>query len=374
MPLDVVFIGTYTAPGRQIGRVLAPGELIWGMADPTGARGIYVYRRDRASGALSLLQEVDAVNPTFLTLDPTERFLFAAIEVRDYAEAVTGGLHSYAVDPETGVIRFLSEVASKGRNPCYLSVTADGRFLLVANHEDGTVAVMPIAPDGKLSEAVDVKVDERIDDRQPHAHFAAQDPSARFVLTTDTGTDRIMVYRLDPTSGRLMPHEPPFSTTHHGGTPRHLAFHPGGRHVFVNGEGDRTLSLFRFDAESGTLHYLNCVSTVPEGTPVSGHSTAQMLAHPDGRFVYVANRGSNTIAIIAFDAQREKMAPVGFEPTRGHTPRHFQFDPSGSELYVANQVTSTLERFLIDRASGLLRHTGQVATVPVPTCILFTKV
>ncbi len=198
----------------------------------------------------------------------------------------------------------------------------------------------------------DLQPDEPVDERQSHVHFASQDPSGRFVLTTNTGTDRVRVRRFDAANGRLVANAAQFGATHRGGSPRHLAFSSSGRHVFTNGEADLTLSLFRFDPDTGALALLGHVPTVPPGTGGAGHSTAHMLAHPDGRFVYVANRGSDTIAILAFDEARETLTPIGYEPTRGMTPRYFQLAPGGHELYVANQNSATIERFLVDREAG----------------------
>ena len=344
-----------------------------GMADPTGSEGIYVFRRDATRGALTAIQTIGAVNPTFLALDRSERFLFCVNEVREFRREQSGAVTSYAIDSETGALRLISQVASGGGNPCHLSISGDGRFLLVANHEAGSVAVFPIAADGQLSDRVDLHVDQPADERQSHAHFITADPDGRFVLATNTGTDRISVYRQDEGTGRLTAHTPPFETTHPGGSPRHLAFSPSGRHVFVNGEGDLTLSVLRYDPAAGTLDYRRHVDTVPDDAAKQGHSTAQMLAHPDGPFVYVANRGPDTIAIIRFDEASERLTPVAFESTRGRTPRNFQFDPGGRWLYTANQNSNSIHLFSLDPSTGALRHRGQVATVPAPTCLLFTR-
>ena len=242
---------------------------------------------------------------------------------------------------------------------------------MVANHEAGSVAVLPVAEDGSLADVVDLRTDEPTDDRRPHAHFVTPDPGGSFVLSADTGTDRVMIYRQDPATGRLTPNDPPWGQTHPGGSPRHLAFSPSGRYLFANGEADLTLSLFRFDPVGGKLDHLRHLRTVPEGVPTEGHSTAQMRVHPNGRHVYVANRGTDTIAHFRFDEAAEQIAFVGVEPTRGATPRNFEIDPAGRWLYVANQNSNAIECFAIDPADGTLAHRGRVADVPAPTCILF---
>ena len=371
MALDLVFCGTYTDPSRQAGFTVTPERPVMGMTGPTGSEGIYVLARDRETGALTKVGSTASVNPSFLTLDRAGRFLFAVNEVRDFDGAGSGAVSSFALDRDTGSLRFLSQVASGGGNPCHLSLSHDGRHLLVANHEAGTVAVIPVSEDGLLSPLVDLRQDEAVDHRRAHAHFITPDPTGAFVLSADTGTDRVMIYRQDGPSGRLVAHDPPWGQTHPGGSPRHLAFDPTGKYLFANGEADLTLSVFRFDATAGRLDYAGSRRTVDDGVDTEGHSTAQMLVHPSGRFVYVANRGTDTIAVFRFDAASADMALLALVPTRGQTPRNFEIDPSGAWLYVANQNSDAIESFAIDAATGALRHVGRAATVPAPTCIRF---
>jgi 6-phosphogluconolactonase len=150
-----------------------------------------------------------------------------------------------------------------------------------------------------------------------------------------------------------------------------LAFSTSGRYAFVNGEADLTLSLFRYEAGTGTLQHIQHLRTVPDGIDTEGHSTAQMRVHPQGRFVYVANRGSDTIAVFHFDEEAERIELRGTEPTRGLTPRNFEIDGSGRWLYVANQNSNAIECFAVDTATGALKHVRQAAKVPAPTCIRF---
>ena len=175
------------------------------------------------------------------------------------------------------------------------------------------MAVFAVMADGRLSDLIDIHVDEPVDLRPAHAHFITPDPGGAFVLSSDTGTDRVMVYRQDPGTGRLMANDPPWGQTHLGGSPRHLAFAPSGRYLFANGEADLTLSLFRYDPVRGLLDYIQHVPTVPDGVDTRQHSTAQILVHPNGRFVYVANRGTDTIAVFRFDEATEQIAITALE-------------------------------------------------------------
>lgn len=371
MGSNLVFCGTYTDLSLQGGPEASRGTP--DTAGPTGSDGIYVFEHDIGSGTLRHLHTVEGVvNPSFLALDRNERVLFAVNELREFDGEPTGAVSSFVIDRNTGVPRLISQAPSGGTNPCHLSVPQCGRYLLVANHGDATVALLPIDDQGHLSPPIDLHSDEPTDTtgkRPPHAHFVSPDPGGGFVLSTDTGTDRIMIYRLDAEQSRLIPNDPAWGETHPGGSPRHLAFHPSGRYLYANGEADLTLSVFRYDAEHGTLKQAQYLSTVPDGIATQGCSTAQIVVHPDGRFVYVSNRGHDSIAIFAVDGT---VTRVAVESTRSQTPRNFMIDPSGRWLYVANQDSNAIECFTIDPVSGLLMHTDQTAHVPAPTCILFT--
>lgn len=375
MPSRLVYIGTYTDPSPQAGRAVTPDAPVMGMTGPTGSEGIYVLQQDTATGALTPLHAVGgAVNPSFLALDPQERFLFAACETRAWAGGATGTVASFALAPAGGPPRLLGEMSSEGQNPCHLTVSPDGRWLLVANYEDARVAVLPIGDDGRLGAATAVREDAPLQDgsgRRSHAHFVAHDPAGRFVLSTNVGTDRITVETLDTATGRLLPHDPLWGETHPGGGARHLAFSPDGRAVYANGEGDLTLSVFDYDAERGALTPRQHLSTLPPGTTGERFSTSQIAAHPNGRAVYVANRGHDTIAIFRIDPATGAATLIANEPTRGLTPRNFALDPEGRFLYVANQNSGTIVPFAVDPETGLLTATGDETRVPEPTCILF---
>lgn len=369
-----IYVGTYTDPSAQAGYEVTPDRPVMGMTGPTGSEGIYVFSYEPHSGAWTPLGTAGGVpNPSFLALDRGERFLFVVNETLEFQGEGTGAVSSFALEPDSGLPRSLSEAPSGGGNPCHLTLSPCQRYLLVANWAVGRVAVLPVDEHGILSPPTDIKQDEATDPvRPPHAHFVTADPAGRFILTSDTGTDRVMVYRLDAAAGRLIPHDPPWAETHPGGGPRHLAFHPSGRYLFGNGEADLTLSIFGYDAERGVLAYLHCESTVPPGT-TGRNSTAQLLAHPNGRFVYVSNRGPDTIAIFAFDESTGIVTRIANEPTRGETPRNFMIDPSGRFLFVANQNSDTIVGFAIDPATGMLIEPREVARVPAPTCIVFTQ-
>jgi 6-phosphogluconolactonase len=350
-PADVVYVGTYTRLGQS--------------------KGTYVYRRDPATGRLTQQSFVEDTDPSWLSFDPTKRFLFAASEGREG----TGTVSSWAIDERTGDLTFLSRQPTSGGEPCHMCTDAAGRFLMVANHEDGSVAVLPIDRDGKLGPLTDLRRHEGSgpgpSQKGPHAHFVTFDPAGKRILVADKGIDKVMLYQLDEARGALVPADPPFGRLHAGAAPRHIAWHPNGRYLYVNGEADMTVTAFMYDAERGALEELHYLSTLPAGATGERFSTAQLLVHPSGRFLYVANRGHDSIAIFAIDQATGRLTAIGHEPSQGRTPRNFNIDPTGSLMYVANQNGGTIVHFRIDQSTGTLTPTGDVTEISGPVCIQF---
>ena len=355
---DFVYVGTYTGQGR--------------------AEGIYVYRRDAARGALAHAQTVGGlISPTFLALHPQRPLLYAVERQWRDAQRPDGAVSAFAVDPETGRLTLLNRQSSAGLSPCYVSVHPGGRYVFVANYASGHVAALPIEADGRLGEATSAVhhqgsgPDPRRQDG-PHAHFISPDPTGRFVLACDLGIDKVMVYRFDAAAGRLVPNDSPHGQANPGAGPRHLAFHPSSRFVYVINELDSTLSAFAFDAERGALALIETVSTLPAGFTEPNHP-AQVVVHPSGRFVYGSNRGHDSIATFAIDPETGRLTALGHEPTQGKTPRNFNVDPTGTFLYAANQNSDTLVAFRINQQTGALTATGHVTETPSPVCVVFRR-
>jgi 6-phosphogluconolactonase len=204
----------------------------------------------------------------------------------------------------------------------------------------------------------------------PHAHVALFDPTGRRVYVADLGIDRVKVYRVGP-GGALVPNEPaPEAVTPAGGGPRHLAFRPDGRFAYVNNELDATVTAFAHDPETGALTALETLPTLPAGWD-GGKSTAHILTTVDGRFLYVSNRGHDSLAVYGIDAASGRLTPRGHVPTGGKTPRDFGIDPTGTWLLAANQGSNTVQVFRIDGATGGLTPVGVPVDVPRPVCVLF---
>jgi 6-phosphogluconolactonase (cycloisomerase 2 family) len=280
----------------------------------------------------------------------------------------------------------VNTVDSGGAGPTYVSLHPRGRFSLVANYFGGSVAVLPILPDGHLGEATDVKAPTgKIGPTKAahapegsfaisghdrtHAHMIAADPSGRFVLHVDLGLDRIFVWKFDETKGVLTPNDPPAVSLPPGDGPRHFYFHPNKRWLYSIQEEGSTIVLFDFDGRTGRLTARQTISTLPAGFAGSNFCS-EILVSGDGRFVYAGNRLHDSIGVFSVGSNGE-LKHVADEWTRGDYPRSFSFDQSGRFLYCCNQRGDNVAVFRVDAKTGLLQFTGHYAAVGNPSHIVF---
>jgi 6-phosphogluconolactonase (cycloisomerase 2 family) len=312
----------------------------WGA--PAG-RGLDVVTADEHSGALTLAGTVPGVpDASFLTYSLNRRILYAANELTPHGTVTALDLGDPA-HPEV-----LNTRPSGGAGPTHLSVHTSGRYLLTANHGGGSVAVHPIEPDGRLCDPTDVVRHQDIEPgSEPHAHQVLTDPSGRWVLAVDLGTDSVQVYRLDLATGRLRLRER--LRLPDGTGPRHLAFHSHGRFAYLLGELRPEITVASWDPAGGVL---NLGQVLPTAAP--GNFPAEIAVSRDGRFVYVSNRGDNTIATFTVSDAGARLTAAGSTPTGGDWPRHFTLSPDERWVYVANQRSGTVTRLPRDPATGQL--------------------
>lgn len=354
-PLQV-FVGTYTGPKSE---------------------GIYAFTFDPDTGRATPRGLVArSVNPSFLAVHPSGRFLYAANETDQWKGNPGGYVSSFAIDPGDSKLRELNQQSSGGAAPCFVSVDATGKNLLVANYFGGSVACLPIQADGTLKtrSAFDQHRGSSVNpqrQKEPHAHSIYPSPDNRFALSADLGLDQVLVYRFDAAAGSLTPNSPPFARVAPGSGPRHLAFAPDGRHLFVINEMLSTLTSMSYDPAAGTLQEIQTVSTLPSGVGRPDTSTAQVCVHPNGRFVYGSNRGDDSIAVLSVDGDGH-LKWVERVSTQGKVPRNFQIDPTGRYLWAANQNSDSIVLFQVDGATGKLIPTGQTLSVGSPVCVVFS--
>ncbi len=340
-------------------------------------KGIGVYRVDASSGSFSTWSLVEVfesiANPGYVALDGKQRFLYASHGDGDTVSA-------YAIDAQTRRLKFLNQQPSSGDNGPHLVVDPSDQYVVVANGPG--IAALPINQDGSLAPSTDAVVPpgkegpyKREQGLGAHPHQVVFDPAGRFLVSPDKGEDATHIYRLDLASGKLVPNDPPFVKSRYGAGPRHLSFHPSRPFAYLINELDSTVTTYQWDANrdtGGTLTPVHIITTTPV-TFVGDNTGAEIAVAPSGKFVYVSNRGHNSIATFAVDAKDGTLAHVGWESTQGRKPRFFALDPAGENLYVANEDSDTIVAFKLDAASGKPAPTGLIIATGSPSCIAFAS-
>jgi 6-phosphogluconolactonase len=359
-----VYIGTYTLEGSD-------------------SKGIYAYRFNAETGQLTPIGlTAESVNPSFVAIHPNHRFLYAVNEISNYKGEKSGAVSAFAIDHTTGKLTLLNQIASRGAGPCYLSLDKTGKYVMVANYDGGSLAVFPVLEDGRLGGStafVQNSGHGTNPQRQegPHAHSIDMSPDNRFALVDDLGLDETLSYRFDSATGSLAaadaPANPKIAKADSGAGPRHLAFAPNGKFVYVVDEMQSAVSAFRYDADSGALQHVQTISILPQG--FSGENTAaEIEVHPSGKFLYASNRGHDSIAVFSIDGDKGTLTNVEYASTKGVSPRNFEIAPGGSLLFVANEKSNNIVVFRINQQTGKLIPTGKFLEVAQPVCVKFVPV
>ena len=331
-----------------------------------GQAGIQACRLDLDSGALTAIASFDGLtNPGFLAAHPNGRWLYAASETSRASNNGNFGevwALRYAADAEPFRIEALNHQSSQGDAPCHLRLDATGRWLLVANYTSGSAAVYPIQADGSLGEMtsfVEHHGHGPNPARQegPHTHSSIFSPDNRFAILAELGLDQLLVYELDQATGKLRPHGT--APARPGAGPRHLAFHPDGKHLYAANELDSTIALYDYDAASGSLHERQFLPTLPQTDPES--TVADIHIAASGKRVYVSNRGHNSLAVFDIGAEG-KLSLAGFWSCGGNWPRNFALAPGGRFVLVANQYSNWVSVLPLDGPQGAVG--SAVASLP----------
>lgn len=352
---------------------------------PPRGNGIYVSRYDEITGEISRPKLATKIkNPSFLVVHPTLSIVYAVSEIADLNGKPTGGIISFVVDMHSGQLTQQSVQPSQGKGPCHLSLDATGKSLLAANYGSGSVICLGINDDGSLLPPVATTQDKpggfiqhagtgpnKSRQQGPHGHSMNATSTGKFAISCDLGADKVFVHKLDVPTAVITPHNS--TPTQPGGGPRHFALHPRLPFGYVNNELDMTVTAFRFDAVEGNLQKIHSASTIPDSIQErTGFSTAEIAIHPSGKFLYVSNRGHDSIALFGINEQSGKLSLKSVEPTRCQTPRHFAIAPDGKRLYAAGQASGTITAFTIDSETGKLSFTKRMLKVPKPVCIVFS--
>ncbi len=308
------------------------------------------------------------INPSYLTIDEERSLLYAVSEIGPDVDS-SGQVVAYQILAD-GQLKELNRQATHGFAPCYVSLHPDGSSVLVANYVGGTVAVLPRRPDGSLSPASDTLQftgsGPHAEQEASHPHCILPGPGGQFVFVADKGTDRIEVLNWETAEGQASLSRQSGITVQAGAGPRHLAFHPKQRWLYLINELDATVNAYTLDPATGNLQLLQSITTLPES--YQGQNTcADIHLSPDGTYLYASNRGHNSLAIY-------KVLPDGRLEARGHAstagefPRNFLMHPNGKQVLVANQNSDNIVVFDRDTTDGSL-SVSEILPSPTPVCL-----
>jgi 6-phosphogluconolactonase len=341
------------------------------------SKGIYAFHFDSSTGKLTPTGlAAESADPSFVAVHPNGKYLYAVNELANFNGFKAGAVSSFAIDSKSGTLKPLNQVSTHGPGPCFVSLDKAGNYVLVANYDGGSLATFRIQDDGSLSLVVGfVQHSGSSIDKQrqeaPHAHWIGTSPDNHFALAADLGLDDVMIYHFNADTGLLTPNNPPYGKVEPGSGPRHLAFAPNGKFVYVLSEMSTTVTTFSYQPKNASLTSLQTVTTLPKD--YSGvKEAAEIAVHPSGKFLYASNRGSaNSITAFSIHPAKGTLTQTGYTSTQGKIPRGFVIDPTGSFLLAANQDSGNIVVFRIDAATGALSPAGQTAEVSAPVSLAF---
>lgn len=358
--------------------IAAPDLLFAGTntGSKSRSKGIYAYRWARATGTLVPLGLVaETASPAYMAVNRNRRYLYAVNEVSEYNGAKTGSVSAFSFDPATGNLTLKNVVSSGGAGPCCIAMDHTGRSVFVADGAGGSLASFRVLPDGGLSDPASNFhfTGHSINPKRqmaPYTHCTTVSPDNRYLLVNDLGLDRITTYHFDPGTALLTPNAAPFFQAVPGSGPRNFTFHPNARWAYSANEMGNTIDALAWDSRRGTLTRIQNISTVPPRFK-GQNAAATVRVEATGRFLYVSNRGANTMAVFSIDAADGSLQPIQQVSCGGETPRYFAIDPSNRWLLAANQDSANIVIFARDPATGFLTPTGAQYEVGSPMFLLF---
>ena len=348
----------------------SPHLIFFGTYTKTGSRGIYSSRLNDETGELSPpVLAAEAVNPTWVTLTPDKKFLYAVQGSK--AQAV-----GFAVNAASGTLTPLPQSPDAkvpAGSSTHLAVDATGRVLLAANYGDGFVASMAIHRDGTLGAPAIIQHTGHGPNPQrqdkPHVHSVTISPDNRYAIVCDLGLDKIFTYAIDPEKALLTPANPPFVAAQPTTGPRHFKFSNDGRHGYNITEMGATIVVYDYNAATGALSPVQSISTLPPDYQAKWG--AEVRVHPNGKFVYGSNRGHDSIAVFSVEPASGRLTLVEIVPTGGRVPRNFALSPDGKWLVCGHQDSENITVFKVDGNTGRLTKTPNTISIPSAICVLF---
>lgn len=370
MKYCIVFLSLFLLAWPTLGQKQLNQYFYVGTYTEAGGEGIYLCHLDTKNGAIRLDKTFPGMdNPSFLKLSSDRQFLYAVSETAR-GDGKTGNVNAYKVTKDKG-LTFLNSEISVGDNPCHVDVSSDGKYVVVSNYHSGTFSLLGVQPDGSLSHAIKTIYNSgsgpnKARQQEPHAHSAKFSPYSNAVFNADLGTDQLNIFYLE--GGTLVSKGQSFVQLNPGAGPRHFEFHPSREVIYVINELSSTVSVLQ--KEGAVWSISQSVSTLPAG--YTGESyCADIHISKDGRFLYGSNRGHNSIAVFAVDADDASLKLLSTVPVEGNWPRNFGISPNGEWMLVANKKSNNISVFSIDKNSGSITFTGKELELPAPVCIEF---
>jgi 6-phosphogluconolactonase len=345
-------------------------HVYFGSGTTSEREGVFISTLDLDTGKLSEARLAgEVMRPGFIVIHPGGNHLYSIGKPAGSGELRDGSVCAFKIDPETGALEFLNMKPSQDTDPCYLTIDPSGRNILVAHYLGGSCASLPLGKDGSLKRVSSIRqhTGSSVDpSRQamPHPHAIVLDATGCYAFVPDLGLDQVLIYKFDSTSGTLAPNDPSFVEVKLGGGPRHFVFHPSGKFAYTNLEITSEVTAFQYDSENGTLVEFQTLSTLPNG--FSGKNTnSGICTTPDGRFLYVANRGHNSIVPFSINPNSGKLSPVGNQSTHALVPHAINMDTSGSGLIATDKNSGAVSVFKIDSKTGQLTHASSISVPKV---------
>lgn len=350
--LNRMYVGTYTkTEGHVDGK----------------AKGIYLLNQNPNNGDLSFVKTVaEVVNPSFVKLGRMGHYLFAVSELGSN-DGTSGYIYSYEIKPD-GSLKEISKLSSGGLAPCHIALDRSGKYVFVSNYLGGVVSEYKLQDDGQLKKMDEICMENP---ESSHTHSVKISGDNRFAYIADLGNDKIWIYDFDPLTGAMTPNEQESVQLEKGAGPRHLSFAKNGSFAYSINELNSTVSVFKV-GKNGDLEKIQSLSSLPESYK-NKNAGADIHIDPAGKFLYVSNRGHDSIAIFKIDQNTGKITNVDYVPVAGKTPRNFAISPYGKYLYAASQDTGNITIYLIDQQTGKLKLREPVFEVKTPVCLEFTK-
>lgn len=340
--------------------------------------GIYASKLNKDGSMAEPVLIAKQDNPSFFCFHPKLEVLYVVTETPRNDSSSPAAVVAYQVDREaffinkTPPLQVINSQRIDGDIPCHVTTDSAGKCLVVANYSSGSVVVFPIAEDGSIQpESCNMVHKVEAGKKRSNGHCSVVAPGDQWTLVADLGNDRIYIYALDTIHGKLTPAPTPSFELPAGSGPRHLSFHPNKKFVYIINETNMTMTAASWNNNTGELATINHASTLPPNHVGENLSTAEVLVHPNGRFVYGSNRGHDTIVAMSVDLKTGAIQRIDNYSTLGKTPRNFRLDPSGVSLLAENQNSDSIHSFNVDVESGALKATGKSISVKAPACIRF---